>query len=216
MLGPRLRVILLLLGLCPGIAQADWTGISLNFANNSSDWNFRGETREAKNSEISFRIEERTDSGLSVGAAIGYFDLRVAGDSAADTVKFDGQYFGIYLRQEFDITGHLSLHGNFGFKYSSGNESGDEEIEADIGWTETDLELGLGFRAANLRIIPFAAWSYVDGDISDEGGTSVFDVEQADYQGIRFDLYVEQTAFVRLEFTGGGRSGGSLLFVRRY
>jgi hypothetical protein len=35
-------------------------------------------------------------------------------------------------------------------------------------------------------------------------------------RGIRFDLFVERTAFVRLEFVDGSRTGGYLVFVRRY
>jgi len=214
--GRWLLVALLLASLLPGTASAEWTGISLNLSNTDSDWKFRGDTREAKSTELSFQIEERTSSGLSVGGIIGYFDLRVAGDGSSDTLSFDGQYLGVYLRQEFDLTESLSLHGKFGFKYSSGTESSSGDTRADIDWTESDLELGIGVRVRNLRIMPFAAWTDVDGDISDDIGTDVFELDRPDTQGVRFDIYVEQTAFVRLEFSSGARSGGSMVFVRQY
>ncbi len=206
----------LLLALHSGDASAEWTGISLDLANTDSDWNFGGEIRRASISEISFRIEERTASGLAVGAAIGYFDMRLLGTTPAETAKFDGQYFGVFLRQDFALTPRLSLHGGIGFKYASGTESGTEADGADIDWTETDAELGIGIRVGNLRIMPFAAWSEIDGDTSDSSGTNVFSLDRPDTQGIRFDLYTEQTAFVRLEFVTGSRSGGKLIFARRY
>jgi len=211
-------VLLLLLGLHSTGANAEWTGVALNLANTDSDWKFAGETRRASNSEIEFSIEERTSSGLAIGAAIGYFDMRLLGATSAGTLKFDGQYFDIYLRQDFALSERLSLHGGLDIKYASGSESGTAEGDdpADIDWTETNAELGIAFRVGNLRIMPFAAWSEDDGDISDQTGTSVFGLDQADTQGIRFDLFVERTAFVRLEFVTGGRSGGTLVFARRY
>jgi hypothetical protein len=214
---PVLRCgLLLLLGLHCGNAGAEWSGISLNLGNTDVDWAFRDENREAQISEISFQIEDRTSSGLAVGANIGYMDLRVVADTDIATRKFDGQFVGIYLRQDYSITDNLSLHGIFGFRYSSGNESGDSDIDSDIDWTETGVELGIGFRFVNLRIMPFAAWSDVDGDISGEDGTSVFELEDPLTTGIRFDLFVEPTAFVRLEFVDGNRTGGYLVFARRY
>jgi len=209
--------LLLLLTLQAGIANAEWSGISLNLGNSDVDWKFRDEVREAQISEISFQIEDRTDSGLSVGANIGYMDLRVVADTDIATRKFNGQFVGIYLRQDYSITENMSLHGIFGFRYSSGNESGDSDIDSDIDWTETGFEFGIGFRFVNLRIMPFAAWSDVDGDISGGGdGTSIFELEDPLTRGIRFDLFVERTAFVRLEFVDGSRTGVYLVFARRY
>ena len=208
--------LLLLLAFHSGIAGAEWTGVTLDLANTDSDWKFRGQVREARNSELSFSIEERAASGLAIGVQIGYFDMRLIAPDETETLKFDGQYFGIYLRHELAIGERLSLHSGLGLKYASGTESGDAEDQAEIDWIETDVEIGIGIRAGNLRIMPFAAWNDVDGDISDENGTSVFNLAQSDTQGVRFDLYVEQTAFVRLELVTGSRSGGTLVFARRY
>ncbi len=208
--------LLLLLALRPGNASAEWTGISMDFANNTSDWKFRSETRQARNSEFQFSIEERTASGLAVGVAIGYFDMRLAGSTDLETIKFDGQYFRIYLRQDYAMTDKLSLHGGLGFKYASGTESGSAEERPSIDWNETDVEIGIGFLLGNLRVMPFAAWNDVDGDISGAAGTSTFGLERPDTLGIRFDLFVERTAFVGLELTSGSHSGGKLMFVRRY
>jgi len=216
--GGLLRVIVagLLLSLNPGNANAEWTGISLDLASFDSDWKFADQTRQASNSELSFRIEERTASGLAVGAAIGYFDMRLLAPTPAETLKFDGQYFAIFLRQDFSMSPRLSLHGGVGYKYASGSQSGDVSDAANIDWTETNAELGVGIRVGNLRIMPFAGWNDIDGDLTDSGGTSVFRLDRPDSQGIRFDIFTEQTAFVRLEFVTGSRSGGMLVFARRY
>jgi hypothetical protein len=205
----------LLLLLQVGTASAEWTGISLTFGRYDSDWAFSDETREAKISEIDFRIEERTASGLAVGALIGYMDLRVAAGRDSETQKFDGQYVGIYLRQDYQMGEVLSLHGRLDLSYHSGNESGSSEDKADIDWTEVALEIGIGIRAGNLRIMPFGRLADLDGDISN-GGTHSFELDQADSVGVRFDIYTEQTAFIRIEVVSGADQGGYLTFVRRY
>jgi hypothetical protein len=187
----------------------------MNFGNNDADWLVSGEAREARIREIDFRVEERTQSGLAFGAVIGYMDLRLSEGSDSGTQKFDGQYLGIYLRQDYAINDSLSLHGGLGLSYHSGRESGDAETKADIDWTESEFELALGFRFANLRIMPFARLTHIDGDISN-GGTQIFELEQSDSAGVRFDIFVEQSAFVRIELVSGAYEGGHVVFVRRY
>jgi len=213
------RISLLILLLFPGLASAFWTGVSLELGNTDSDWRFDSDTREAQISELNFQIEEKTDTDLTVGANIGYFDLRVVADSdsAAQTMKFDGQYLGIYLRQSFDISDHVGLQLLFSVRYTTGNESGvdEDEDEADVEWTQSGVEFGVSFRYANLRISPYAAYQDIDGDINGDS-TDVFELEDSLTQGIRFDYFVEDSAFIRFEFVTGARNGGYLNFVRRY
>jgi len=213
-----LRVILMLMLFFPSIATASWTGISARLANVDSDWAFRSETREAQVSELSFQIEERTATNLTVGAEIGYFDMRVIppSDSLAETLKFDGQYLGIYLRQPVRLNDWLSLHGSLGMRYSSGSESGSsDDDEAEIDWTSTLFELGLSLRYSNFRITPYVIFHDIDGDISDDG-THVFEMDEDTSQGIRVDFFTDDTAFIQFDFTTGGSVGGYINFVRRY
>jgi len=209
--------LLLVLFCMPATAAASWTGVSLKLANVDSDWAFDSETREAQSSELSFQIEERTDTNLSVGAEIGYFDMRLIPDrgSSADTLKFDGQYIGIYLHQPLHFNDWLSMHGSLGIRYSTGDESGDEEDDAEIDWTSSLFELGLSLHFANFRVTPYAIYHDIDGDISGDG-TSTFEMDDDLIQGIRLDYYTEHTAFIRFDFTSGGTVGGYISFVRRY
>jgi len=212
-----LRFSLLLLLCYSGLANAQWTGVSLEIGNFDSDWDFGRDTREAQISEINFQIEEKTESNLTVGASIGYVDLRVvaASDSAAETRKFDGEFISVYLRQPLRINDTISLHGAFSFRYTTGNESGDADERAGIDWTQSVFELGLSLRFRNFRIVPYAAYHDIDGDISDDI-TDVFEMDEALIRGLRFDYFIEDTAFIRFEFVSGGQEGGYLSFVRRY
>lgn len=212
-----MRFSLLLLLFFSSLAAADWSGISFEIGNYDSDWEFERDTREAQISEINFQIEERTESGLTVGASIGYVDLRAVADSnsAAETLKFDGEFVRVYLRQPLRITDHLSLQGALSIRYTSGRESGDVDDRAEVDWTESAFELGLSIRFGNYRIMPYSAYRDVDGDISDDG-TDVFELEEALVQGLRFDYFVEDSAFIRFEFVSGGAQGGYINFVRRY
>ncbi len=219
------------LGLLPllffsSLVSADVSGISFEFGNYDSDWEFEQDTREAQVSEISFQIEESIESGLTFGVSIGYFDLRAVADSnsAAETLKFDGQFFNIYLRLPLRLSENISLHTAFSIGYNSGSESGgsddddvtiDSEEEAEIDWTESTFELGLGMRLGNFRVLPYAAYHDIDGDISHDG-TDVFEMEDGLIRGLRLDYFLEDTASVRFEFVTGGAQGGYLIFVRRY
>ncbi|MDH3388610.1 MAG: hypothetical protein OEN02_11955, partial [Gammaproteobacteria bacterium] len=164
-----------LLPLClySGLANAFWTGVSMEIGNYDADWVFAGDRREAQITTINFQIEEKTTSELRVGATIGYLDLRLVADTAADTKKFSGQYIGVYLRQPAHITDSLSLHGQLSFRYNSGNENG-TDIRTDIDWAESSLLLGLSLRISNLRIMPFALYQDIDGDINDDDATLIF------------------------------------------
>jgi len=212
-----LRYGLLLLLCYPGLANALWSGISLELGKFDSDWDFGADTRTAQHGEISIQVEEKTESNLTVGASIGYVDLRVvaAGESIAQTQKFDGNFVSVYLRQWLRVTDHISLTGAFGIRYTNGSESGADDDRAEIEWTQSVVELALGLRLANIRIMPFAAYHDIDGDISDDR-TDVFEADEALISGLRLDYFVEDSAFIRFEFVGGGRQGGYLNFVRRY
>ncbi len=208
--------LLAVLCIYSGLAQAFWTGVAVDLANYDSDWLFDDGRREAQINSLDFQVEEKTEAELRVGAVIGYFDMRVIADSAATNRKFDGQYLGLYLRQPFRITENIALHGSLNLRYASGNESGQQEDEASIDWTSSKLRLGLGFRFGNWRVVPFTAYQHIDGDISDDEGTGVFEMEEAQITGLSFDYFVQQDAFVRLEFRDGGQTGGWLTFARRY
>ena len=205
-----------LLWLYSGLAHASWTGISLELANVDSDWQFDNDKREAQISAISFKVEEKAQTELRVGAEIGYLDMRVVADTSAGSQKFDGEFLKVFLRQPFSITERISLHGLLSLGYHSGSESGDADDRANFDWTETKFEIGVSVRVSSLRITPYASYVDIDGDISDDDGTEVFEMDEPQSQGIRFDYFVEDSAFIRVEFIGGGQVGGYLTFARQY
>lgn len=217
--------LLVILFLYAGLVKADWTrndstetgltGVSVELANIDADWEFDSGVREARINSIAFKIEDKTATNLSVGGGIGYFDMRVDGGSSADTRKFDGEYFQFYLRQDIRISERISLQGLFNYSYNDGRDNKDDD-RADIDWTETSLEIGVNLRFSNFGITPFAAYYDIDGDISDDDGTGAFEMDDPVSQGIRFDIYTEPTAFIRIVFQSGGQSGGYLIFARRY
>ncbi len=69
--------------------EAFWSGISLQLADINSDWQFSSGLREARSSNLSFEVEDKTETGLRIGAMIGYMTLRVIPQSAAAAQKFD-------------------------------------------------------------------------------------------------------------------------------
>ena len=206
---------LVLLYLFTGFTHADWTGVSVELANVDSDWEFDDGLREAQLNGISFQVEEKTGTGLAVGVGIGYNSMRLVGNSSAENRKFDAEYLQIYLRQEINISKSVSLYGLFNYSYNTGDDN-DDDNPADIDWDETSFQIDLNIRFANFAVSPFAAYRDIDGDISDDSGTAVFEIDDPVSHGIRFDYYTEPTAFIRLVLQSGGQAGGYLTFVRRY
>ena len=208
-------IFLVILFLFSSLAEADWTGVAFDLGDYETDWKFDSGVREAQISSISFQIEERTDTNLSVGAGIGYFDIRIVGNASKDSRSFDGQYFEIYLRQDIPLGDIFALHGSLSYRYNSGDD-GDEDDRAEIDWSQTRFQFGASFRFPRVRITPYAAYTDIDGDVDDDDGTDVFESDEPLSHGVQFDYFVEETAFIRLEFHGGGQTGVMLTFVRRY
>lgn len=206
---------LVLFLLCAGKVHADWTGVAVEFADFESDWKFSDGVREAQITSVNFQIEEKTESGLSGGVAIGYVSMRVTGDSGSDNGRFDAEYLQLFLRQEVSISQNVSLHGLFNFSYNTGDDD-DADNPADIDWSEASLQIGASYRFTNLRISPFATYYDIDGDIRDNNGTAAFEMDDPVSQGIRFDYYLEPTSFIRFAFQTGAQAGGYLTFANRY
>ena len=211
---PRFRLLLLFL-LYAGLAEAEWTGVALDIADYDSDWKFDSGVREAQITSLSLHIEEKFEAGLIAGGGIGYFDMRVLGDSSVDTQKFDGQFLELYLHQPFSVSESITLHGQLGYRYYSGDNSSSSE-QADIDWNEVNLQIGVGVRFTHLRITPFVAYYDIDGDISDDNSTGDFENDDSVSQGVSFDYFIDDSGYIRVEVRSGYQSGGYLSFARRY
>jgi hypothetical protein len=198
-----------------GLAKAEWTGVAFELSDTKSDWDFSEGTRETKITALSLQIEERTASGLSVGAAIGYMTMRIDGNSEVETKKFDGEFLEIYFRQEFSISESFALEGLMDYGFYGGDENTSSDRD-DISWNQLGFEFGASFKRNNFRITPFASYTHIDGDISGEDPTETFSLEDEFGYGLRLDFFTESTAFVRMQLQTGSHTGGYITFVRRY
>ena len=198
-----------------GVVKAEWTGVAFEIADTRSDWAFSDGTRETKINSLTFQIEERTASGLSVGGGIGYMTMRVDGNEEVETKKFDGEYFEIYFRQEFSISESFSLDMLLDYGFYGGDENSGDDRD-DISWNQLGFEFSASFKRENIRIAPFASYTDIDGDISGDDPTETFSLEDEIGYGLRLDFFTESTAFVRLQLQTGSYDGGYLTFVRRY
>ena len=209
--------ILLLLFLYAGLVEAEWTGVAIEFADTNADWKFDDETRSTHGNYISFMLEEETSGGLIIGGAIGYLVMRVDGNDTTHTNRFDsGEYLKLFLRQDFPLSSTYTFHTALSFRYSQGHENDSDNGRADLDWTESALQAGISKRFINWRIMPFVAYNHVDGEISDDIGTSDFELDDPVSQGVRFDYFIEETAFIRLEVQTGDQAAGMVSFYRRY
>jgi hypothetical protein len=199
------------------MAEAEWTGVALEIADTTADWKFSDGKRSTHGNSVSFLLEEKTKGGLIIGGGIGYLVMRVNGDGNNNTHRFDsGEYLKFYLRQDFPVSSSISFHGLLSFRYNQGRENDTENGRADLEWNESAVQVGISNRFTNWRIMPYVAYNYVDGDISDDSGTSDFELDDPVSHGVRFDYFLEETAFIRLEVQTGDQAAGLISFYRRY
>lgn len=208
--------LLLVLSGFTGLVKAEWSGIAFEIGDTKSDWEFSNSTRETSISSLTFQIEERTASGLSVGGGIGYMTMRIDGNEEVETKKFDGEYFEIYFRQEFSISESFSLEMLLDYGFYGGDENTNSDNRDDISWNQLGFDFSASFKLDNIRIAPFASYTDIDGDISGDDPTEVFTLEDEIGYGLRLDFFTDSTAFVRLQLQTGSYNGGYLTFVRRY
>ena len=207
--------LFLLLFCCLGLARADYTGVAFEIADLDSDWEFSDGSRVAKMNSLSLQIEERAESGLTVGGSIGYQSIRVNGDRTAPTTKFETQNLEIYLRRDYPLGKSFSLNGLLSYGYYHGRENVEGD-RAEIEWSQVSAEIGASFRIENVRITPYTSYTDIDGDISGVDGSAVFELEDPFSHGVRFDIFVDSTSFIGIRLQTGSQSGGYISFVRRY
>jgi hypothetical protein len=211
----RLSLVFLLL-CCSGLARADWTGVEFELGDIDADWEFADGTHSTGIRSLGFRIEERAVGGLSVGGGLAYQELRVAGKGETDSKDFSTANFEIYLRQQVPLGESVLLQGLLSYGYYGGYENTSREDRADINWSQVDLEISAGFKFASVRLTPYARYTNVDGDIRNDQGSLNFELEDPYSYGFRFDIFLEETAFITIRLQDGSQSGGYLTFVRRY
>lgn len=207
--------LLLLLVLYSGLVNADWSGVAFDISNSESDWKIENNLRQVHSTGLSFRIEETTEPGLRIGGAIGQVNLRVDGDPSVADYDFDTQFLSINLWQPFQLNEVWGIFAGMNYKFQSGSDN-DETNEADISWSEIEFYFGTSLKLSHIRISPMLIFQSVDGDISDDFGSHDFELDDPVSTAIRFDYFVEKTAFVRLEFMTGNSEGVLLSFAREY
>jgi hypothetical protein len=196
--------------------RAEWTGISMNIEDYSTTWQFRTLQRTTDINQWNFNLEEKTTSALRVGLSIGQSRIRISDNiSPTNTQKFDANSLGLYLRLPLSLSDNFSVQGRLSYRINSGSDSKDID-PSEIEWYETEVELGLSGRWQSVRLTPFVAYRNINGDITDSSGIELFDPVDEISSGIRFDYYIDPTAYIRFQLTIGANEGGYLVFAREY
>jgi len=203
------------LALYSGLVNAEWSGIAFDISSSESDWNIENSLRQVRGAELSLRAEETTAPGLRIGGSIGQASLRIDVDASVADYDFDTRFVSINLRQPFKLNETWGLFAGMNYKFQSGSDS-NEMNQADISWSEIEFYFGTSLRLSYFRISPLVIFQSVDGDISDDFGSYDFELDDPVSAAIRFDYFVEKTAFVRLEFQTGNSEGILLSFARQY
>ena len=197
-------------------AVAEWTGISVDIGETTTDLQFETAQRTMRSDSLSLRIEEKTATNLRVGFNLGISNIRTANILPPDNAqKFDGGHLGFYLRYPLQLGRHMLLEGLFSYRYNSASDS-NNSLQSEIEWREARVQLSLGVKFGVLHVTPFIVYRDINGDISNDSGTEIFDSVDSKSRGISFDIFVEPTAYIRFQLSRGDEEGGYLTFARIY
>ena len=209
-----LLIVTVSLGSSP--AEAQWSGISVEIGESTSDLQFETEQRSMRREDLSLQIEEKTATDLRVGFSIGLNSIRTSNLLPPDNAqKFEGNHLGFYLRLPLQLGEYFSLEGLFSYRYNSATDS-NTSLPSEIEWHDSRLKIGLGAKFQALRITPFISYRNVSGDISNNISVELFDSVDNISRGISFDYFLEPTAFIRLQLSRGDEDSSYLRFVREY
>jgi hypothetical protein len=209
---------LLTLAFCLGSssAQAQWTGISVEIGESSSDLEFETEQRTMRVDSLSLQIEEKTATDLRVGFSIGLTSIRSTNILPPDNgQKFEGNQLGFYLRLPLQLGEYFSLEGLYSYRYNTATDSSISS-PSEIEWHDNRLKIGLGTKLQTLRFTAFLVYRSMSGDISNNTSVELFDSIDKISRGISFDYFVESTAFIRLQLSRGAEDIAYLNLVRVY
>lgn len=197
-------------------AQAQWTGISVDIGESSSDLQFETGQRTMSMDSLSLQIEEKAATDLRVGFSVGLNNFRNFNILPPENAqKFEGSQLGFYLRLPMQLGEYFSLEGLYSFRYNTATES-NVSSPSEVEWHENRLKISIGTVLKTMGFNAFIAYHDMSGDIST--GTSVERFESIDNisRGISLDFFVEPTAFIRLQLSRGAEDSGYLSFVRVY
>lgn len=206
----------MLLVLVTQSANAAWTGISFSIDEIESDWLFESSRLVSDTTRLNLHFEEKTESGIGIGANIGRLTTRLSNTSGSkNTEKFDASYVGVYVRYPLSIGQHFALHNQLGYQFHSGSVN--EGVFPDqIEWRDINYQIGLSAKFGNLRVMPFATISDVSGDVDREASTDTFENKEEVSTGLSLDMFLDPTSFVRLKIGSSGDEIFSLRFAREF
>ena len=205
--------MLLILAPC---AQAAWTGIAAFASQQESDWSIGGQTLVADSFQYGLRIEEKTRPGLRIGLGIGQFHLRLEDRLNLTAIQeFDGEFAMFYMRWPFTLNDRLTLHSRFDYLYHQGRDS-DSDTDDDIDWIEAAVDIGVRYRVGIVSLQPYMRYRSVDGDLDLNNSTRLFSDSSAGSFGIKLDIHVEPSAYVRLQASFDAVDALGISFVREY
>jgi len=212
----RAALLVFILGLGSMPAAADWTGVFVDIGESTTDLQFETVQGTMRIESLNLAIEEKTASPLRVGFSLGVSNIRTANLlPPGNAQKFEGGHLGFYLRYPQPMGERMSFEALFSYRYNSASDSS-TSVRSEIEWREARVQLGLGAKFGALRITPFIAYRDINGDISNGLSTQIFDSVDSISRGISLDIFVEPTAYIRLQLFRGDEDGGYLTFARVY
>ena len=197
-----------------GATRAEWSGVSLSLGETESLWEFSNFETDVELTEIFFRVENKTSTGLRAGFAFGQTDLSLDPPGPTEVLNYGANFLNFDLGWLYEFDYGLSVETAIGWRYYSGSGTNDD-ITADVGWTHGWLGVSPGVELGTVRLAPYWQAHRLDGDLGIDGVQRSFSRKETFSTGLNIDYLADETSFVRLNLGAGGDEGFLIEFIRR-
>ena len=198
----------------PHQSEAEWSGVSLSLGETESVWEFSNFETDVELTEIFFRVENKTASGLRAGFAFGQSDLSLDPPGPTEVLTYGANFLHFDLSWLYEFEYGLSLQTQLGWRYYSGSGTNDD-ITADAGWTNGWVGVSPGLELGLIRLSPYWQAQRLDGDLGIDGLQRSFSRKETFSTGLNIDYLADETSFIRLNVGAGGDEGFLIEFIRR-
>jgi len=208
----KLRLGLLVL-FFPTASLAAWTGIGLNFGDETIPIISANQALLLTPFTLSLEVEESTSQGLRIGAKLAKTGLEIEG--LAQKIESASEAIGLYLYFPYEISSNFGINAKLSITKASTSLG---ETEVGIDFLEKKGSLGVSIKWQAIRITPTINARSIKGDYRalTNADSFSFKQQQTVYNSLNVDYFVAQNSYVRFTVTEHSEGTFNLTFTTSY
>lgn len=205
------KLLVLILFFCSS-AQAQWTGITLGFGDETIPVQNAKQNLLLTPYNIRLAIEGKTQSGLRIGVAAAQSKAEIKNDSIQQQQSLQG--FQLFFRAPYSINDHVELEASTSIAqfYTPDSQTNNESLD----WLSKQVSIALYTSIFPIRIGIKAHLRTISGELQSVNQHIFFNESQSIYTSYSLDYQTEKTAYIRFQFTEHSNNTFIISFAKVY